>query len=271
MRGWAWYSSLFDTAGPGDLCGESSTHYTKLPTFPRTVERMVRKLPRVKLIYVMRHPLDRLVSQYVHEVTAGTIRSGLVEAVDRHPELIDYGRYSMQLEPFLGAYGFESVLPVFFARLVNQSQHELERIGRFLGLTGPLKWDPTLRPQNTRQDRLRPSPLRHALAQSPVLCQLRRRLVPRSWSESARVFWRASIEPPEMPADLVARLREVFDADLAQLGSWLGITLDCANFDRATQTRPHGWLAGNLDSGAFSPPVQAGLAAREKRSPARGG
>src|SRR5271167_2267183 len=54
-RGWAWYSSLFRLAKPRDLRGESSTHYTKLPTHPRTVERMVRHLPRLKLIYVMRH------------------------------------------------------------------------------------------------------------------------------------------------------------------------------------------------------------------------
>ena len=67
-----------------DLRGESSTHYTKLPDYPRTVERMVRDLPRLKLIYVMRHPIDRLMSQYVHEVTAGRINSVVREAVERH-------------------------------------------------------------------------------------------------------------------------------------------------------------------------------------------
>ncbi len=121
-RGWSWYSALFRPASAADLRGESSTHYTKLPTYPRTVERMVRDLPRLKLIYVMRHPIDRLVSQYVHEVTAGRIAVGLREALERHPELIDYSRYSMQLQPFLDVYGFADVLPVFFPRLVSRSQ-----------------------------------------------------------------------------------------------------------------------------------------------------
>ncbi len=72
-----------------DLRGESSTHYTKLPTYPRTVDRMVRDLPRLKLIYVMRHPIERLVSQYVHELTAGRIAvrpargAGAASGVDR--------------------------------------------------------------------------------------------------------------------------------------------------------------------------------------------
>src|SRR5271168_5119276 len=67
-QGWRWYSSHFRGSRAGVGRGESSTHYTKLPTFPRTVERMVRDLPRIKLIYVMRHPIERLVSQYVHEL-----------------------------------------------------------------------------------------------------------------------------------------------------------------------------------------------------------
>ena len=80
---------------------------------------MVRDLPRLKLIYVMRHPIERLMSQYVHELTAGRIAVGLREALGRHPELIDYSRYSMQLQPFVEAYGPGTVLPVFFSRLVT--------------------------------------------------------------------------------------------------------------------------------------------------------
>jgi hypothetical protein len=247
-RGLAWYSSLFTASSAGDLRGESSTHYTKLPTFPRTVDRMVRSLPHARLIYVMRHPIDRLVSQYIHELTAGGIRVGLPEAVDLHPELIDYSRYAMQLEPFLAAYGFNRVLPVFFNRLVSESQQELERIGRFLALEGPLTWDSNMQPQNTRRDQLRPSPIRQALVQSPVLCRLRRRVLPRRWSQSAKAFWRAQVEPPQITDDLTARLREVFDADLSQLGSWLGISLDCENFDATTRNHPHGWSASNLNS-----------------------
>jgi hypothetical protein len=270
-RGWGWYSSIFSAALPTAVRGESSTHYTKLPTFPRTVERMVRDLQRVKLIYVMRHPIDRLVSQYVHELTAGSIHVSLVQAVEEHPELIDYSRYAMQLEPFLSAYGFDSVLPVFFPRLVKDSQQELDRIGRFLSVEHPLTWDATLKPQNTRRDRLRPSLFRQALVQSPVLCSLRRRVVPRRWAHSARWLWRARIDPPHVPPELTARLREIFDADLAQLGSWLGIELDCENFDAATCSRAHSWAASASDPHNLSLREPAEPDARDRRSRARGG
>ena len=240
-RGRGWYEALFRPAGAAALRGESSTHYTKLPTYPRTVERMVRDLPRLKLIYVMRHPIDRLVSQYVHEVTTGRVTGGLRDALARHPELTEYSRYSMQLQPFLEAYGFGAVLPVFFQRLVTHSQEELERIGRFLGHEGPLRWDDALGPQNQGRERLRPSPVREVLVQAPVLTTIRQRVVPRRWSRSLKELWRARVEPPRLTPVLEARLREVFDADLAQLGSWLGLHLDCENFKEATVGRAHEW------------------------------
>lgn len=247
-RGWRWYGSLFRAAGPSDLCGESSTHYTKLPTYPRTIDRMLRDLPRLKIIYVMRHPIDRLISQYVHEVTVGRISQGLREAVGRHPELVEYGRYSMQLQPYLDAYGPDAVLPVFFSRLVTHSQEELERIGRFLGHGGEWRWDESLEPQNQGRARLRPSPVRDVLVQAPVLTTIRQRVVPRRLSESLKGFWRARVDPPRLTPSLEARLREVFDADLAQLGSWLGLSrLDCENFHVVTVGRAHEWAGPQVD------------------------
>ena len=72
-------------------------------------------------------------------------------------------------------------------------------------------------------------------------------MLPRRWSQSAKVFWRAQVEPPQIPPHLTARLREVFDADLSQLGSWLGISLDCETFDAITRDRPHCWSARDCD------------------------
>ena len=52
-KGLDWYTSLFDDAADRDICGESSTHYTKLPTYPQTIKRMRQHAPNIKLIYVI--------------------------------------------------------------------------------------------------------------------------------------------------------------------------------------------------------------------------
>jgi len=61
-KGMGWYESLFESMPVDDLKGESSTHYTKLPTYPLCIPRMHEHLPNAKLIYVMRDPIDRIVS-----------------------------------------------------------------------------------------------------------------------------------------------------------------------------------------------------------------
>src|SRR5262249_44424562 len=115
VRGIKWYESLFEAAPEGALSGESSTHYTKLPTHSSTVKRMQRHLPyHVRFMYVMRHPMDRLISHYIHEWTQRVIDVSIDRAVDRHPELIAYSQYSTQLQPYFEAFGPARVLPMFF-------------------------------------------------------------------------------------------------------------------------------------------------------------
>jgi hypothetical protein len=240
-RGLGWYDSLFAGAAASDLCGESSTHYTKLPTYPRTVERLRAALPQVKLIYVMRHPIDRLVSQYLHEYTERRIRVPIDAALDAHPELIAYSRYSMQLEPFLAHYAPQNILPVFFERLVSQSQNELERICRFLGYSGQPLWDPASATQNVSSERLRRSSWRDAIVENPWLRVIRRRLIPKSWRTRIRRLWQIK-ERPELSAAARQRVQAIFDQDLARLGRWLGIGLSCEQFQAAAQAEPACWI-----------------------------
>lgn len=244
-RGNIWYESLFENARANQLRGESSTHYTKLPTYPHTVERMVENLPDVRLIYLMRHPIDRLISQYIHEWTERRINVAIGEAIEQHPELISYSRYAMQLEPFLNAYGPENILAVFFDRLLSQPQQELERICRFVGHQGLVKWyeEP---PRNVSNEAMRKSPLRDAIIEFPPLATLRRTLVPKPIRARIRQLWTMK-ERPQVPASKLQRLVEVFDDDLNRLGCWLGLDISCANFQDATARAPleSGW-AKNL-------------------------
>ena len=137
------------------------------------------------------------------------------------------------------------MLPVFFTRLVSQSQQELERIGRFLGLSEPARsGTATLRPQNTppRPVTAQPDP-----AGAGAIAGARSTEAPGAAAAlvaiSQDVLASSDRTSADLRADLTARLREVFDADSSQLGSWLGISLDCENFDAMTRDRPHAWSA----------------------------
>ena len=90
----------------------------------------------------MRDPVDRIVSQYIHEWSVHKIDAdcSIDDAVHQHPELIDYSRYHMQLVPYIERYGIEAILPVFFERLTREPQTQLERICAHVGYTSRPTW-----------------------------------------------------------------------------------------------------------------------------------
>lgn len=240
-KGKEWYLSHFKYAQAQDLCGESSTHYTKLPTYPHTIERLQKHLPDAKFIYVMRHPIDRLVSQYVHEWTQKVISVDINQAIHQHPELINYSRYSLQLQPYFEAFGKDKVLPVFFERLFKQPQEELERICQFIGYTDKPIWDSDLNARNVSTERTRKSRWRDFLVEAPILKQVRRQFVPKSVRTRIRNLWTMKKKPELKPKHLV-ELNSVFDEDLAVLGSWLGIELSCNNFKSVVSAESRDWI-----------------------------
>jgi hypothetical protein len=240
-RGQGWYTSLFAEAPPHALCGESSTHYTKLPTYRDTIARMRHLLSdRVRFIYVMRHPIDRLVSQYIHEWTQRVISKDINEAVNEHPELIDYSRYAMQLEPYLQTFGRERVLPLFFDRLTVAPQAELQRVCEFIGYQGNAVWHDELSEQNVSSERMRRSPARDLLINLPGLKQARRALVPKSMRERIKSLWMMK-RRPELSEQNVTKLRAIFDEDLAKLSEWLDVGITCENFKRVTREKAPRW------------------------------
>ena len=215
-RGPEWYSALFDAAAPGDIKGEASTHYTKLPTYPRTIERMAEAVERPRIIYIIRNPLQRAVSHYMHEWSLGGMSAGIAEEAAAHPEMVDYGRYGMQIAPYVERFGRESVLLLSLEGMKADPAGVLAEACRFVGLASTPVWHPEAGEQNVSAERYRRLPFQKLIVDNPVATALRRTLVPKSLRE--RIRKARSIGPkPEIPEDLRRRMVEVFLEDRARL------------------------------------------------------
>jgi hypothetical protein len=250
-RGPEWYSSLFLGAAPSDICGESSTHYTKLPTYPETLSRMRSALPDLKLIYVIRNPIDRLVSQYIHEQTERTIDGPIEQALGIYPRLIDYSRYEMQIAPFIDEYGPEQILISSAERLSERPQEELERICRFLGYHGNPRWVEEKARVNVSKERLIKNPIRDILVNQPLLRAIRRQFIPKSWRNRVRSYWQIH-DRPHLSEETVLRLKDIFDADLERLGNRLGVRLSCDHFREQILAMPDGSAELNVTGRSVS-------------------
>lgn len=240
-KGFGWYSSIWSHTKEGDILGESTTHYTKLPTYPNTIERLQKHVPDAKFIYVMRHPIDRLVSQYIHHWSENEVEVPIDEAIETHPHLIAYSKYAMQLQPFFETFGQERVAPVFFDRLKAHSQETLEEVAQFIGFDQEVRWKEDDQPRNVSAERMRENKLRDIIVNAPVISTVRKRLIPQSVRDRIKQQWQMR-ERPELSDSRIDLLTKLFNEDLSVLGNWLGMDLNCANFKTATRDKSLTWV-----------------------------
>ncbi|MEL6517887.1 MAG: sulfotransferase [Pseudomonadota bacterium] len=217
-KGRDWYGALFNDAKPGDLKGEASTHYAKLPTYPETIDRMADTLDSPRLIYVIRDPVTRALSHYVHGFSQREIHCDLPEAVSEHPELIEYGRYAMQIAPFIDRFGKDSILLTSLERMKADPQGELSRIGVHIGAKKPLVWQTEMSAQNASDQRWRRLPFEHFLVENPLLRALRRGLVPKSVRDWVRQT-RGIEGHPDLPEHQRHHMEQIFLEDRKALAS----------------------------------------------------
>tara|TARA_R110001583_G_scaffold5139_2_gene28348 strand:- start:5346 stop:6230 length:885 start_codon:yes stop_codon:yes gene_type:complete len=238
--GESWYDQIFKDAMPEDICGESSTHYTKLPDYPLTLTRMGKRLKNPKLIYVMRHPIDRLISHYIHQWTQNVFKCDINKAIDQYEELTAYSCYVKQLAPYFEQYGHENVLPVFTESLKVNPQKELERVADFIGYKQPVFWRNEILEQNVSNQRIRTFKGYGWLIESRLMTLFRQNIIPKSLRNKVKKGLMMTKRPEINQAQNV-KLLALFDKDLAELGAMLGVELSCANFKDVVREKELNW------------------------------
>ena len=144
---WIWqrdrYLALFDDAPKGTQRGESTPFYL----YNRDARRRIAvDAPDAKLIAVLRDPVDRAYSNWMHLWMDGLEpRADVVEAVRREPERVDkgwapfwhyqgLGMYGRQVADLLEHVDRDRVLLLRYRELVDEPSVTLDRVFRFLGV-----------------------------------------------------------------------------------------------------------------------------------------
>ncbi len=222
-RGLAWYVELFARARPDQVAlGEASTSYTKFPVVRDVPARIASVLPDIRLIYVLRHPIERMRSQYLYLLSRGKERRPIERALVEDPSYLDVSRYAMQIEQYLPHFGLERFLFLDSRDLAERRTETLGRVFRFLGVDG--SWVP---PSVDREffrsvDRRMPSPVARAARSLPGLSRAVRRLPgPARWLARRLPGPRVDVERATIPPDLWQRLEDELRSDVARLRRFL--------------------------------------------------
>jgi hypothetical protein len=134
-RGTGWYAAHFDPDCP--VRGESSPGYTS-PSHPEAAARMAAVVPGARLVYAVRDPVRRALSQYGHHRRQGTESRPLAEALlDPASQYLARGRYLERLGPFLATGAFDGRITV-----VAQEELEADLCGTVRRVFAALDVDP---------------------------------------------------------------------------------------------------------------------------------
>lgn len=133
-RGLDWYEQLFDPAGTASAIGEASPSYTRYPHSAEAADRIAKVLPDAKLLYVIRQPVDRIVSQYRHETSLGTEDRAIDDAVLDESRYVSTSRYAMQAERYLENFRRDQLMVVTSEALQRERAATMAKVFRFLGV-----------------------------------------------------------------------------------------------------------------------------------------
>lgn len=129
-KGLPWYENYFKDASPTDRKGEITPEYLLDPSVPG---RIIKALDTVKVIAILRNPLDRALSSYGKGLREGNWDIGFDEFTRTNRDYcIDRGKYYRQLLPFFERWPKENILIKIYEDIAGGPQEFLKDIYRFL-------------------------------------------------------------------------------------------------------------------------------------------
>lgn len=153
QRGLDWYGRHFEAAAPNQCCGEVTPYYL---FHPLAAKRIAAALPDVKLIVLLRDPVERALSQYFHSKRLGLEPLDLEEALSAESKrladaeealkrgkphkshqqhsYLSRSRYEQQLPSFEALFPSEQLQVLRSEDLFERPQQLWERVLTFLGL-----------------------------------------------------------------------------------------------------------------------------------------
>jgi hypothetical protein len=221
-----WYRSHFDPRVA--VRGESSVHYTNHPRFAGVPERIHALVPEAKLIYMVRDPIERMLSHYVHNRAGGYERLSAEKAFAGPSSYIDRSLYFMQLERYLERFPPEQILVATQEELNGNRRGTLVRVFEFLGVDAGFDSPQFEREWETGQGKGRRFSVLDRLARLPGM-----RVFDKSYDHLPEsVLWMiervaysprgGAVEKPAISEELREELRQTFQPDVAQLEGFAG-------------------------------------------------
>ena len=134
-----WYADRFPQVSSDVLIGEDSTTYLMSEL---AAPRIHALLPEARLIFMLRHPVDRAYSQYWHLIKTSRISETFEQAILRRSHVLLGSSYYRGLKHFVDLFGPERVKVLIFEDFRADIQGTVNSVTGFLDVK-PMQIDPS--------------------------------------------------------------------------------------------------------------------------------
>lgn len=215
-----WYEAQF---APGTQArGEASTSYSMHPYIVGVPERIRSVIPDVKLVYIVRDPIERLLSHYVEWRSLGFEKRPLNEALRDYESgsnpYVCTSMYASQIERYLEVFPRERLLVLDRQDLLERRASTLEKVFSHVGVDPSYSSDEFARELNPSGEKVRLTRLGRRLVRTRLVGPLpgpsfspglRRRALRRALTRR--------VEPPTLEPALRQKLLALFQEDRMRL------------------------------------------------------
>jgi hypothetical protein len=221
----SWYAAQWRGGTP--VRGEASPNYTNHPFHDGVPARAAALVPEAKLVYLVRDPIDRVVSHYVHRRAQNLERRPLETVLADLSDngLVHRSRYMSQLDRWLERYPPDRVLVVVSERLRARRDETLDRIYAFVGAAPGFRDEGLAAEHLTAGERRELSTGGLALERAPA-ARVARGLLPERLRRPLVARLRAGLSRevpvPTVAPELRERLEAVLREDVERLRAFTG-------------------------------------------------
>ncbi|MGH9275962.1 MAG: sulfotransferase family protein [Acidimicrobiales bacterium] len=133
-KGIDWYERLYSDAEPSQRRGDVSPGYSMFPFYRGAPARAAELIPDARVVYMIRHPVERMVSAWVEGIGWGIEDHDLVDAALYRANYLLLSCYWLQLEEWLACFPREQVLVLRSEDLAADPGGTLDKILVHIGL-----------------------------------------------------------------------------------------------------------------------------------------
>jgi hypothetical protein len=132
--GWERYLNLYSHCRDQKAIGDASTSYSRIRYHKAVIERIKRHVPEARIIYMVRHPLERMESAYVEHACspASHVFASVNDAVRQQPMIVDSSRYWEVFDAYRQKFGESKIKIVWFEEYTADTVAVFKDVCRFL-------------------------------------------------------------------------------------------------------------------------------------------